>query len=117
MHPKTVTVRPVVACRPGGPCWIAALPEGRTVTSWRARCEAGECVSGDGRARTDVEAHLCLCECARETHGFGGDGQHSLANVADGEQDVAPDAGRPPGFPERALICPPTGARRIGNWR
>ena len=51
-------------------------------------------------------ADLGLSECARKAHAFGGDGQHSLADVGDGEQDVGTDAGRPPGFPDRRLyVC------------
>lgn len=90
MQPKTVAVCPVVALRPGGPCAMATLFDGRAVISWRARCRhrtKGEKQGFPSQQRGLVD--LVLRQRARQAHTFGGDGQHSLANVADGEQDVS----------------------------
>ena len=86
---------------------MAALPEGRTVTSWKARyVRVSTGLNLNERRGGGAIADLGLSECARKAHAFGGDGQHSLANVGDGEQDVGTDAGRPPGFPDRRLhVC------------
>ena len=107
VQPNTVTVCPVVALRPGGPYWMAALPEGCTLRSWRARyanktqpdeVSWQESTLNQAGGPTD----LALSECARQAHAFRRDGQHTLANVADGEQAVARTPTAQPGFPGRA---------------
>ena len=53
-----------------------------------------------------MQADLRLSECARQAHASRGDGQHRLANVEDGEQDVAPTLAAHRGFPsERFTAC------------
>ena len=108
VQPNTVTVCPVVALLPGGPYWIAALPDGCTLRSCRARCANTtqpdyvswqESTSNHAGEATD----LALSECARQAHAFRRDGQHTLANVADGEQAVARTPTAQPGFPGRAF--------------
>ena len=86
---------------------MAALPEGCTLRSWRARCAnttQPDYVSRQESTLNYAEAatYLAVSECARQTHAFRRDGQHTLVNVADGEQGVARTPTAQPGFPGRA---------------
>lgn len=47
--------------------------------------------------------NLAFRDCARYAHAFGGNSQHSLANVVDGEQGVALTRDVDRGFPNRRL--------------
>ena len=114
--------------------WSHSVQEGHT--GWRACPKAA--LSGHGglaaqtkrnRARVgelattrsayaERRANLALRECARQAHAFRGDGQHSLANVMDGEQGTARTLGDQPGFPGGRLRYSVMDARfRVGSTR